>query len=505
MAIFHQTVKIISRTSGRSAVASASYRSGEKLRDSANNQTHDYTRKGGVVHKEIMAPKAAPEWTSDREKLWNAVEVSEKRKDAQLAREVEVALPVELDSEKQIELVRGFVRDSFVREGMIADIAIHDKGDGNPHAHIMLTMREITPEGFGKKNRDWNNSGFVEKWRDDWESYVNVTFALEDIDTRIDRRTLEAQGIERTPQIHVGHSPYRAEVNEQIKRDNETAEALRLELAEINVKLPEIERDIEREAAAPIGGGKPKQAVARRETEARLTDDLPNLASRRPVEAPNLSEAVKNTPETEKRKIGPFTRVSRPSMTEGEALEVIERESARIAEPLLDEHAKEALARKAELKKRLGALREQYEEIKDNGPRRSMIEWVTGRDKFDDTRKPLKIPFTGVEISYAKRWNQWIHDSNEVLRKEREVKSKYDNFERNAAKERERIAEAARAEALDKNPEAARVIAEAEQKRQERQRMIDQKAEYDRRMALKARLEQQEAERRSRKGRGMSR
>jgi hypothetical protein len=547
VAIFHQCVKIISRASGRSAVAAASYRSGDRLRDSVNSQTHDYSRKGGIAHTEILAPEAAPEWASDREKLWNAVEASEKRKDAQLAREVEVALPVELSREKQTELVRGFVKDSFVKEGMIADIAIHDKGDGNPHAHVMLTMRDITPEGFGKKNRDWNDSGLVEKWRDDWESRVNSALALEGIETRVDRRTLEAQGIERTPQIHAGRSPHRAEANERIKRDNETARALRRELAEINVRLPAIERDLEAaeqeesreereysmarmrwetekelvletvsqreydrdeeyekfhfatfdeylsvlakrraeyetanrerewlkgesprplETAAPIG--------REREKGTKLPDDLPNLAARTHAEAHGSSNAMKNTTEEKENETGPSTRVLRPGMTEGEALEAIEREAARIAQPLLDKYAEEAPVRKAELKKRLDALSEQYEKNTNNGPRRSLVEWATGRDKHYDTREPLRI--AGMEISYAKRWNQWISDGNEILVKKWKAESEYGNFDRDAAKEREKIAEAARAEALDKTPEAARVIAKAESEREARRRQEEKAA-----------------------------
>ena len=604
MAIFHQCVKIISRASGRSAVAAASYRSGEKLRDGVNGKTHDYTRKGGIAHTEILAPEAAPEWASDREKLWNAVEASEKRKDAQLAREVEVALPVELGREKQTGLVRGFVWDNFVKKGMIADIAIHDKGDGNPHAHVMLTMRDITPDGFGKKNRGWNDGGLVEKWRYEWESHVNAALATEGIEARVDRRTLEAQGIERTPQIHAGRSPHRAEANERIKRDNETAGALRRELAEINVRLPEIERDLEAanrgqertEAErrfektvtyldeikkrgwdvgendcsevihagmnllscdiAANGGGyaeararlphvdkaiqdarheasmteaEPESKAAYRErkrlegesptrTEGEAASEreqregtnppehLPNLAPRTHAEAHRSSDAMKNTIEAKESEIGPSTRALRPGMTEGEALEVIEREAARIAGPLLDKHAEEVPVRKAELKKRLDALSEQYEKNTNNEPRQSLIERITGRDKHYDAREPLRI--AGMEISYAKRWNQWIRDGNEILLKEREAESEYDNFDRNAAMEREKIAGAARAEALDKNPEAARAIAKAESEREACRRQ-EEKAAMERlekkRAAQLAELLAREAARPKDRGKGVSR
>ncbi|MBO4459654.1 MAG: MobA/MobL family protein [Clostridiales bacterium] len=141
MAIYHCSIKIISRAGGRSAVASAAYRSGEKLYNDETGITHDFTRKGGVILCEIMLPENAPERYSNREVLWNEVQQIEKRSDAQFAREIEVALPAEMSREEQIECVRSFIRDNFVSEGMIADWALHDKGDGNPHAHIMLTLR----------------------------------------------------------------------------------------------------------------------------------------------------------------------------------------------------------------------------------------------------------------------------------------------------------------------------------------------------------------------------
>ena len=143
MSIYHCSIKIISRAGGRSAVASAAYRSGEKLYNDETGQTHDFTRKGGVIMNEIILPHNAPKRYEKREVLWNEVQQIEKRSDAQFAREIEVALPNEMTREQQIECVRSFIQDNFIKEGMIADWALHDKGDGNPHAHIMLTLRGI--------------------------------------------------------------------------------------------------------------------------------------------------------------------------------------------------------------------------------------------------------------------------------------------------------------------------------------------------------------------------
>ena len=143
MSIYHCSIKIISRIGGRSAVASAAYRAGEKLYNDETGLTHDFTNKDGVIINEIMLPKNAPARFMNRETLWNEVQQIKKRSDAQFAREVEVALPVEMGRGEQIECVRSYIKDNFVDKGMIADWALHDKADGNPHVHIMLTMRGI--------------------------------------------------------------------------------------------------------------------------------------------------------------------------------------------------------------------------------------------------------------------------------------------------------------------------------------------------------------------------
>ena len=153
MSIYHCSIKIISRSGGRSAVASAAYRSGEKLRNEETGLIHDFTNKGGVVMNEILLPENAPKHLSDRSCLWNEVQQQEKRADAQLAREVEVAFPVELSRQEQIDCARHYISENFVSQGMIADWALHDKGDGNPHAHIMLTVRGFDENGVWTKKQ----------------------------------------------------------------------------------------------------------------------------------------------------------------------------------------------------------------------------------------------------------------------------------------------------------------------------------------------------------------
>ena len=217
MAIYHFSAKVVSRANGSSAVASAAYRAAERLTDERLGRDHDFTNKAGVVHSEIMLPEGAPERLTDRETLWNAVEAGEVRKDAQLARDVEFAIPREINEADGIALARGFVAREFVARGMIADLNVHwDKaadGAPKPHAHVMLSMREVGPDGFGQKERDWNGKGLLQEWRESWADHVNTRMAELGLDARVDHRTLEAQGIPLEPQHKIGAAGSRREMN----------------------------------------------------------------------------------------------------------------------------------------------------------------------------------------------------------------------------------------------------------------------------------------------------
>lgn len=232
MAIYHCSIKIISRGKGKSAVAAAAYRAGETITNEYDGITHDYTRKGGVVHTEILLPKYAPKEYANRSTLWNAVKRIEKNKNAQLAREIELALPVELSREQNISLVREYVKRHFVSAGMCSDICIHDKGDGNPHAHIMLTLRPFEQDGsWGAKSRkeylldkhgerirlksgefktrkvdmvDWNEHTKAEEWRAAWADAVNAALERQGLEERVDHRSFLRQGEEETPTVHLG-------------------------------------------------------------------------------------------------------------------------------------------------------------------------------------------------------------------------------------------------------------------------------------------------------------
>ncbi|MCM0627527.1 MobA/MobL family protein, partial [Lysinibacillus sp. OL1_EC] len=146
-----------------------------------------------------------PEWVQDRNRLWNEVEKSETRKNSQLAREINVALPRELSNEQQTELIKNYVQTEFVNKGMVADIAIHRDDKENPHAHVMMTTREISEEGFTVKNRDWNDRELLNQWREQWADHANKALEKEGIQERISHLSHEARGLEQMPTVHLGH------------------------------------------------------------------------------------------------------------------------------------------------------------------------------------------------------------------------------------------------------------------------------------------------------------
>lgn len=287
MAIYHCSIQMIGRSDGRSAVASAAYRAAEKLEDKETGLLHDYTKKHGVVYKEIMLPEYAPEKYKDRETLWNEVQKVEKRSNAQLAREIEVALPKELSFGDQITIVQFYVRMNFVEKGMCADWVLHDKGDGNPHAHILLTTRPIGKDGQWKakekkgyaldekgqripiidektgeqkvdsRNRkqwkretiqanDWNSPKKAEEWRAAWADCINILLPPE---KQVDHRSYARQGVDQAPTLHEGYAARkmerqgkiseRCQENREIRQRNQLLQHIREQLRIIKEKLQE--------------------------------------------------------------------------------------------------------------------------------------------------------------------------------------------------------------------------------------------------------------------------
>ena len=203
MAIYHLVVKTISRSSGKNAVAASAWRARTTLYDEKLGKTHNYSRYDDLVHSEMVVPRDTPEGLKDRQTLWNEVERVEKRKDSQLARVIEIAIPTELNLEQQIELVREFVQTSFVDRGMIADIALIEK-DSNPYATIMLTTRVLSRDGFQEKNKEWNKKELLMSWRKEWAAIQNRKLKEAGFDVRVDHRSHVERGIVLEPQIKIG-------------------------------------------------------------------------------------------------------------------------------------------------------------------------------------------------------------------------------------------------------------------------------------------------------------
>ena len=297
IAIYHWNIGIVSRGKGKSAVAAAAYRSGEKLTNEWDGMTHDYTRKGGVVHTEIMLPPHAPPSFSDRSTLWNSVELYEKAGNAQLAREIDAALPIELSREEQIRLVREYCSSQFVSRGMCVDFAIHDTDKGNPHCHIMLTMRPLDERGAwaakSKKEYDldengerirlpsgrykthkvdltgWNDKDNTLLWRKAWADYTNDFLERNGSPERIDHRSNAERGIDEIPTVHMGVAACQME-----------KKGVATEKGELNRSIQKTNRLI-REIRAQIG--KLKEWIAdlfkARETAPEQPPQSPNLAN----------------------------------------------------------------------------------------------------------------------------------------------------------------------------------------------------------------------------------
>jgi hypothetical protein len=238
----HFQAKIVKRSEGKNVVAAAAYRAGTALTDDTTGKVFDYSRRQVVGAVTIMAPEGAPEWVLDRGQLWNRVETNERRKDSQLAREIEISLPASLSAEARQELVWNFCREHFVAAGMVADIALHGPGRGdqrNHHAHVLLTTRtlDLRLGHFTDKAREWNANEVLEGWKQAWESACNDALAKARANVRVDRRSLaqrrealldaaekaadwidrrrfeiEAERLNYTPRPHLPQTPYRAMV-----------------------------------------------------------------------------------------------------------------------------------------------------------------------------------------------------------------------------------------------------------------------------------------------------
>ena len=260
----HFKITIVKRSQGQSAVAGAAYQSGERLFSEYDQRTKFYNKKKELVHAEIMLPSYAPPGYADRATLWNAVEAVENQWNSQLARRIVLAFPVEVPKEQYLKMIREFCQEQFVSKGMIADFAIHDKGDGNPHAHILLTLRAMDehgkwlpkarkvydldengeriqlPSGNWKCHKentvDWNDQKYAEVWRHSWEVVTNRYLEAAGRPERVDLRSFERQGVQQIPTVHLGSAAHQMEKRGvetflgNLNRDIQAANSLMREL-----------------------------------------------------------------------------------------------------------------------------------------------------------------------------------------------------------------------------------------------------------------------------------
>lgn len=264
MAIYHFSAKVVSRKAGQSAVAKAAYNARDKLTDERTGDLKDYSRKGGLLFSGIYAPKDAPDWARDRGQLWNHAEEAEKRKDATLAREYQIALPHELTDEQRRYLVQDFVKENFTRKGYAADVNIHApdrEGDNrNYHAHILVTDRRLESEGFAadkkeRKQKSPDRKADLEALRESWERLGNRHLERHGHAPSLDHRTLAAQGIEREPTQHLG--PNVTAMQRRGKESDRYAELTtapgRDELNQARTDLAEVNRELAQGQAPDLG------------------------------------------------------------------------------------------------------------------------------------------------------------------------------------------------------------------------------------------------------------
>lgn len=199
MASYHFSAKIVGRSDGRSAVAAAAYRSGSMIERAETGDIQDYRRKSGVISADLLTPDHAPDWARDRSRLWNGVESVETRKNSQLAREFELALPNELSASQARALVIGWARRELVARGMCADVCVHDPepvpGKGrNRHAHVLCTVRGLDGDVWARtKDRSWNDKALLEHLRASWAEAQNAALEAAGCADRVDHRSLEDQ------------------------------------------------------------------------------------------------------------------------------------------------------------------------------------------------------------------------------------------------------------------------------------------------------------------------
>ena len=373
--MYHLQIKPISRSDGRTATAAAAYRSATLITDERTGEVHDYGRKGGVEHREIVLPAVAPAWADDRAALWNAAEAAEKRKDARVAREYEVAIPKELTKLQGIALVRDFASELVERHGVAVDFNIHEddhrrwdgsiKGWRSYHAHVMASTRQLGPDGFGAKahvelgDKDRKARGLssgaaeIALIRERWEVIANRHLQRAGQDARIDRRSLKDQGIDREPTVHLGPEVTALErrgvtsrlgdINRRVTAERQDAHELDAEIAELEQAAVRRVADVAEQArVAPILD-KPKVARPRIDLSALDRDDEGGLKRER-LAAEESSRQEQKGREKKKQELKgrqPAAELVRAPAEAEENPQRVKREGDKQQEPVLTPAARE--------------------------------------------------------------------------------------------------------------------------------------------------------------------
>jgi ATP-dependent exoDNAse (exonuclease V) alpha subunit len=439
MAIYHLSMQNMARTEGRSAIACASYRSGEELYDIIDGVTHTPKRADRVAHAEIIAPSYAPEWVKNRGKLWNGVEANEKRKDARFAREFQVALPNELDLEQQKELIRDWANEELTPHGLVSDFAIHlvpAGGVQNDHAHIMVTPRAIQTDGSWSKKKDtkFEKKQMLQQWRASWADHANAALEKAGKDAQIDHRSNRIRGIQTLPTIHEGFAAqkieqkgglsWKVELNRMIRESNVGI------IASIKAKYQEMAKGLAglqaRIAAAAIADQKKKEEQAQKLAEDTL---------------------AKNTILAENQKRTAFAQWlenDRKKTAQANALADAQRAADAIERKKNDEQAQKLAADTLETNKRIAEAEAQAKKTAEDAA------MVIKRKAYDEAQaKKRAAEEQNKEIALAQARKHALEEQNQ-----RHARSQEMDRKRDQAKAEKAAAEAAELNKKLVQPEA---------------------------------------------------
>ena len=426
LAIYHCSIKIFSRGKGKSAVAAVAYRAAKKIQNEYDGKIHDFTKKSGVVYTEILLPNHAPAEYADRTILWNAVEKVEKAKNSQLAREIELALPVELTLEQNKILVRDYVNQHFVSVGMCADFAIHDKKDGNPHAHIMLTMRPINMDGtWGDKQKkeytldkrgekiydpkkrqykcksipatDWNDQTKAEVWREAWANAVNAALKKQNLEIRVDHRSYERQGIDQIPTIHLGAAAHQME-QKGIATDRGNRNR---EIRRVNLQLLKLKEQIRKLKLWLIRESKQREQSPLAERIENILQWEDQVGRGRNTQRQNV---VENTLAfLRKHEIQDMAGLQNHLADMYREIDAVQVEMKPIDRRMgqLTEHI-----RQAEVRKKYRPIYEEYKALKPRKQKKFVEQNCEALDLYKSAGEYFKVCFRGRETPTVREWKQ---------------------------------------------------------------------------------------------------